>query len=164
MRGAAATALAAAVGPGLPAAVGSEAQSRVILIRHADVLDEQGKIHSEILQPMLDEAVKILLEEKEASAAWRRLVTGSDVVGMKSNVWWNMPTPKELEEAVRRRVLGAGVPEKNLAIDDRGVLDNPIFKKSTALINVRPLRTQVLGPHDRAHSPAGRGVVVIHHD
>ena len=141
MRGTAATALAAAIGAGIPVEAKSEAQSKVVLIRHADVLGKQGQIQAEILQSMLDEAVKTLMEEKEVSPAWRKLVISSDVVGIKSNVWWNMPTPRELEEAIRRRVLEAGVSEKNLAIDDRGVLDNPVFKKSTALINVRPLRT-----------------------
>jgi hypothetical protein len=141
LRGAAATALAAAVGPGIPDGAQSEVQSRVVLIRHADVLGKQDKIRAEVVQSMLDEGVKALLDEKEVSPAWRKLVKSSDVVGIKSNVWWNMPTPKELEEAIRRRVLDVGVGEKNIAIDDRGVLDNPIFKKSTALINVRPLRT-----------------------
>jgi hypothetical protein len=141
LRGAAATALAAAVGPGIPGAAQSEVQARVVLIRHADVLGNKDRIRAEVLQSMLDEAVKALLDEKEVPPAWGKLVKASDVVGIKSNVWWNMPTPKELEEAIRRRLLDVGVPEKNLGIDDRGVLDNPIFKKSTALVNVRPLRT-----------------------
>ncbi len=141
MRGTAAAALTAAMGAGIPVEAKSEAQSKVVLIRHADVLGKQGQIQAEILQSMLDEAVKTLLEEKEVSPAWRKLVISSDVVGIKSNVWWNMPTPRELEEAIRLRLLDAGVLEKNLAIDDRGVLENPIFKKSTVLINVRPLRT-----------------------
>ena len=141
LRGTAATALAAAMGAGSPAESKSEAQSRVVLIRQADVLGKHDKIRAEVLQSMLDEAVKALLEEKEVSPAWRKLVKASDVVGIKSNVWWNMPTPKELEEAIRRRLLDVGVSEKNIDIDDRGVLDNPVFKKSTALINVRPLRT-----------------------
>jgi hypothetical protein len=141
LRGTVATALAAAVRPGMAAEAGAEAQSRVVLIRHADVLTKEGKIRADVLQSMLDEAVRTLLEEKDTAPAWRRLVTGKDVVGIKSNVWWNMPTPRELEEAIRRRVLEAGVGEKNIAIDDRGVLDNPVFKRSTALINVRPLRT-----------------------
>jgi hypothetical protein len=33
------------------------------------------------------------------------------------------------------------VAEKNIDIDDRGVLNNPIFLNATALVNVRPLRT-----------------------
>jgi len=37
--------------------------------------------------------------------------------------------------------MAAGVAKQNIAVDDRGVLQNPIFKRSTALINVRPMRT-----------------------
>ncbi len=98
-------------------------------------------MRGEILQSMLDEAVKTLLSENEPLAAWRKLLRSSDVVGIKSNEWYSMPTPKELEDAIKRRLLDVGVPEKNIGIDDRGVLHNPIFLKATALINVRPLRT-----------------------
>jgi hypothetical protein len=62
-------------------------------------------------------------------------------VGIKSNVWARLPTPKELEAAIKRRLLDAGVAEKNIDIDDRGVLNNPVFQNATALVNVRPLRT-----------------------
>ena len=141
LRGTAATALAAAIGPGIPVEAGVEPQSRVVLIRHADVLGRNGQVRAEIVQSMLDEAVQTLLDEIETASAWRKLVKSSDVVGIKSNVWWNMPTSRELEEAIRQRLLNEGVSEKNIGIDDRGVLDNPIFKKATALINVRPLRT-----------------------
>ena len=99
------------------------------------------KVRGEILQSMLDEAVKTLLLENEPAQAWRRLFRNSDVVGIKSNEWYTMPTPKELEDAIKRRLLDVGIPEKDIDIDDRGVLHNPIFGKATALINVRPLRT-----------------------
>ena len=99
------------------------------------------KVRGEILQSMLDEAVKTLLSENEPLAAWRKLFRIPDVVGIKSNEWYRMPTPKELEDAIKRRLLDVGVPGKNIDIDDRGVLHNPIFLKATALINVRPLRT-----------------------
>jgi hypothetical protein len=52
-----------------------------------------------------------------------------------------LPTPKELEDVIRRRLLDAGIPERNIAIDDRGVLNNPVFLKSTAPVNTRPVRT-----------------------
>ncbi len=64
-------------------------------------------------------------------------------------MWWgsrvthgrSCRTPKELEAAIKRRLLDAGVAEKNIDIADRGVLDNPIFLNATALVNVRPVRT-----------------------
>jgi hypothetical protein len=63
------------------------------------------------------------------------------VVGIKTNGWPRLPTPPELEAAIRRRVRDAGVPEQRLDVADAGVLSNPIFLNATALVNVRPLRT-----------------------
>jgi hypothetical protein len=35
----------------------------------------------------------------------------------------------------------AGVRPENVAVDDRGVRSNPVFRRMTALVNVRPMRT-----------------------
>jgi hypothetical protein len=103
---------------------------------------DQGKIQEEILRSMLDEAVKTLLGTDDALEAWRKLIKPSDVVGVKSNSWPRLPTPPELEAAIKRRLLDVGVAEKkNMDIADRGVLNNPIFLNATALVNVRPVRT-----------------------
>jgi len=134
-------ALTVALSPGISVAAQAEHRAKVVLIRDPEVLTTSGKIREEILRRMLDEAVKALTEEGEILPAWRRLVKASDVVGIKSNEWWKMPTPPELEEGIRKRLLDVGVAEKNIAIDDRGVLQNPVFLKATALINVRPART-----------------------
>ena len=98
-------------------------------------------MNGEVLQSMLDEAVKTLVGVPDPREAWQKLVKASDIVGIKSNFWERLPAPKELEAAIQRRILDAGVAEKHLDIDDRGVLRNPIFLGATALINVRPLRT-----------------------
>jgi len=42
---------------------------------------------------------------------------------------------------IKNKIIQCGVSENNISIDDRGILGNPVFKKSTALINVRPIRT-----------------------
>jgi hypothetical protein len=141
LRAAAGTAMVAALGPGIPAEAQAEATARVVLIRNAEVLGNGDQVQGEILQSMLDEAVKTLLETKESLEAWKKLFKSSDVVGVKSNSWYRMPTPKELEAAIKRRLLDGGVAEENIAIADRGVLNNPIFLKATALVNARPLRT-----------------------
>jgi len=141
LRGTAGLTVAAALGTGIREETKAEEKVRVVLIRHSRVLTEKGGVQSEIVQTMLDEAVKTLLSENDPIQAWRELFKSSDVVGIKSNVWWKMPTPKELEAAIRRRLLDVGVSEKNIDIDDRGVLSNPIFLNSTALVNVRPVRT-----------------------
>lgn len=138
---AAGTAMAATVGAGMLEDAKAEPTARVVLIRNAEVIGNDGKVRGEILQTMLDEAVRSLLGAKDAAEAWQQLIKSSDIVGIKTNSWNRLPTPKELEAAIKRRLLEVGVPEKNMAIDDRGVLQNPVFLKATALVNVRPLRT-----------------------
>jgi hypothetical protein len=135
------TTVAASLGAGIAREARAETSAKVVLIRHPAAVAEQGKMNGEVIQAMLDEAVKTLLGTPEPVDAWRTLVKPSDVVGIKSNAWGRLPTPAELEVAIRRRVLDAGVPEQRLDVADSGVLRNPIFLNATALVNVRPLRT-----------------------
>jgi hypothetical protein len=125
-----------------PKKLGAQAlnKTRVVLIRDKDVLGETGAVRAEAVQKMLDQAVKSLLGEKDAAAAWKKLIKADDVVGIKTNAWRSLPTPPPLEEAIRLGVLSAGVKAENIGIGDHGVLDDPIFAKATALINVRPMR------------------------
>lgn len=132
---------AATLGPGILRLADAAATAKVVLIRHADAVGSQGKLNGEVIQAMLDEAVARLLGTGSAADGWRGLVKPTDVVGIKTNGWSRLPTPPELEGAIRRRVLDAGVPEQRLGMADSGVLGNPIFTSSTALLNVRPLRT-----------------------
>jgi hypothetical protein len=113
----------------------------VVLIRDQRVLDGDGHADANVLHEMLNRGVTELLEAPTPAAAWRRLIRPEDIVGLKSNVWGKLPTPPALEEAIRQEVLAVGVDGKRFSIDDRGVRRNPVFKKATALINVRPMRT-----------------------
>jgi hypothetical protein len=121
-----------------------EAKTRVVLIRHPDALDENSEFNETVIQQMLDEAVMNLLDQSDPAVAFKLLVKPEDIVGVKSNVWSYLPTPAAVEKAIKRRLLDAGVKEENIAIDDHTVRTNPVFVKSTALINVRPLRTHYL--------------------
>ena len=121
--------------------VGAEEKVKVILIRDENAIDQQGRINQAVVQKILDRGVSTLLDEENPIQAWKKLIKPTDIVGIKSNVWFHLPTPEELEMAIQKRVLDVGVPKKNISIDDRGVLDNAIFRSSTALINARPLRT-----------------------
>jgi len=118
-----------------------ETKSKVVLIRDKDALLSFKKPNPDVIQRMLDESVSVLLEEKNVLDAWEKLVKPTDIVGIKSNVWHYIPTTKEVEQAIKRRVMDVGVPEENIGIDDRGVRRNPIFQKATVLINARPART-----------------------
>lgn len=141
LRGTAYTAIATTLSSTLSGETKAEKKVKVVLIRDKNVIDRQGNINPKIVQKMLDEGVCKFLSERDPIKAWKKLIKPNDIVGIKSNVWPHLPTPEELEQAIVRRVTEAGVPKKNIGIDDRGVLNNPIFKSSTALINVRPLRT-----------------------
>lgn len=121
-----------------------ESKSRVVLIRHPDALDENSEFNDTVIQQMLDEAVMKLVGQTGPAAAFRALVFTDDIVGIKSNVWSYLPTPAAVEKAIKRRLLDVGIKEENISIDDHTVRTNPIFTKSTALINVRPLRTHYL--------------------
>jgi hypothetical protein len=138
---AAGTAVAATLGGGVRGEAKAETAAKVILIRNADALGSDGKVRGEIVQSMLDEAVKTLLGTKDSTEAWQKLIKSSDIVGIKTNRWERLATPKEVEDAIRRRVLDMGVLERNVDIDDGGVRYNKVFQKATALINTRPVRT-----------------------
>jgi len=118
-----------------------ENKTRVVLIRDENVLDSESNPNPEILQKMLDKAVLNLTGLSDIRAAWGKIIKSDDIVGIKSNVWGYLPTPPALENAIKKRVMEAGVSENNISIKDRGVLGDPVFQKSTALINVRPMRT-----------------------
>ncbi len=118
-----------------------DARSRVVLVRDENALDDLGGAREAVMQDMLDRAVTALTGESDALAAWRTLVGPKDVVGIKSNAWGYLPTPEAVEKAIKLRVIEAGVAEENIAITDQEARTHPTFKRATALINTRPLRT-----------------------
>ena len=136
-----------------PGKLGAQApaKTRVVLIRDKDAVDEKGVVRADVVQKMLDEALRTLLGEKETVAAWKKIIKADDIVGIKTNAWKALSTPAELEEALRQGVLAAGVKAENISVRDRGVLEDPIFAKATALINVRPMR---------AHDWSGLGTCI----
>jgi len=148
LRAGSAVAIAATAAVPLFGKEGEKKSTKVILIRHQTVLDSDGVPNGRILAEMLDRSVASLFDASSSGKAWKGLVGAGDTVGIKTNVWGPLHTPRELEEAIRERVIGAGVRKENVGIDDRGVLSNPVFQRATALINVRPMR---------AHAWAGVG-------
>jgi hypothetical protein len=115
--------------------------TRAVLVRHSDAVDKAGAVNEAVIRQMMDDAVTALFDVETAADAWKLIIRPDDVVGIKSNVAGPPSTPEELELALADRILEVGVSEKNLDIGDRGVLRQKVFLNSTALINVRPLRT-----------------------
>lgn len=138
-------AVAAVTAVGLPAlTVGSKPEdylARVVLVRHPDAVGKAGKVSGPIIQRMLDDGMKSFFELDDPIACWKKIIKPDDTVGLKSNEWGRLTTTTEVEQAIKNRVMDAGVPDERISIDDRRLLGNPIFKKATALINARPMRT-----------------------
>ncbi|MEW6368836.1 MAG: DUF362 domain-containing protein [Acidobacteriota bacterium] len=143
LKGGAAAAIAGAAVLAVPedSRPGTTANTKVVLVRNRDVLDERGRVREEVAQLMLDQAVTTLTGIKDRVGAWKRLVKPADVVGIKTNVWEPLRTPPELENAISRRLTEAGVPAAKIGVRDRGLPGDPIFTGATALVNIRPLRT-----------------------
>jgi hypothetical protein len=117
------------------------AKSRVVLIRRQNATEGYGTMNPGVVVQMFDDALTAALGTKDPAAAWRKIAKPADIVGIKSNVWSRLPTPPVLEEAITARLVEAGVDAQNISVDDRGLDYNPVFKRSTALINIRPMRT-----------------------
>lgn len=118
----------------------SEGKTRIILIRNQDLFKDPSST-SQIMKEMFDESITALFKTKDAKSAWAKIIRPTDVVGIKTNVWKYIPIPPELEQAIKQNVMAVGVKEENISIDDRGIRNNPVFKRATALINTRPMRT-----------------------
>ncbi len=129
-------------------------KSRVVLIRDRDVFSWTGEPRYERLAAMVDQAMSTLFDTQDFTAPWKHLFSPSDVVGIKSNVWYHLPTPRALEAIIKERLQDAGVKRENMDTDDRGVLRNPLFQRSSALVNVRPMRS---------HNWSGLGSLIKNH-
>ena len=116
-------------------------KSRVVLIRHTDILDGKNKVNTVVMKQMLDESVSVLTGQEDISKAWGQIIHPDDKVGIKTNVWDRLPVPPELESHLKKRIMECGVDAKKISINDRGLLSDPVFLNATALINTRPMRT-----------------------
>ena len=116
-------------------------KTTVVLVRNKAVLNASVKPDYRVVLDMLDKGITTLIGEKDPVQCWKKLLKKDDIVGIKSNVWKYIPTTSQVENAIKKRVLDAGIPENRIGVGDRGILRNTIFKNATALINVRPMRS-----------------------
>ena len=133
--------LAGALAPSLARPAAPESKVRVVLVRHEDALGSvrsaPGRGHpgdARRRRPVPDRGSGRRQGLEDAHPARRHGRHQDERLGQAA-------TTAEVEQAIKRRVMDAGVPEDRLSIDDRGVLRNPVFQKATALINARPART-----------------------
>ncbi len=114
--------------------------TKVVLVRDKEVLMGE-ELNSTVMERMLNDALIELTGATNATLAWKKILQPDDILGIKTNVWKNLRTPLELEQILVNKAKLAGISESNISVDDRGVLNNPVFQHATALINVRPMRT-----------------------
>ena len=117
-----------------------EGRAKVVLVRHADAVNAAGDYNGEVIARMLDDAVVELFGGANPSEAWASILKPDDVLGIKTNVWRYLRTPESLEQAIKSHAMEIGIAESKISIKDRGVLDDPVFQRATALINARPVR------------------------
>lgn len=144
MRGVGSTALGVAAGLPASALSGIDVQrpgSKVLLIRNENVVLTDGSLNKAVVQQMLDQAMIALFNRESPLQCWQEIIKPDDIVGIKTNVWKHLPTPEALNSSIRNALLEAGVEDRNIAIADRGLVHNRIFQRSTALVNIRPMRT-----------------------
>ena len=118
-----------------------QAATKVVLVRNQQLLANGDEPDANIARQMLDEAICSLTGKKRPDAAWKSILKKKDILGIKTNTWPRLHTPTVLEEALKESAMSVGIKEENISIKDRGVLDDPVFQKATALINIRPMRT-----------------------
>ena len=115
--------------------------TKVILVRNNNVMDVDRNVNKQILEKMLDDALVELTGKPSVEQAWSSVLKPEDILGIKTNVWKYLATPAELEEILKEKAMQVGIKESNIGIKDRGVVNDPLFQKATALINSRPMRT-----------------------
>jgi len=118
-----------------------QSTSRAVLIRDEDAVGADGTVNGDIVQGMMDRAMTSLFGLDSPEACWRLILQPDDIVGIKTNIWRFLPTPPEVEQALKRGAMTAGVPEENIGMGDQNVRRLEIFQRTTALLNARPMRT-----------------------
>ncbi len=122
------------------AGIKKQSLTKVVLIRNKDVM-KSGDVDKDILNQMIDQAVVELTGAGSAAEAWKQMLKPDDILGIKSNEWNYLRTPPQLEEILKTKAIEVGIKEDKISIADRRVLGDAVFNSSTALINVRPMRT-----------------------
>ena len=89
--------------------------STVILIRDKSVLDRNQKPVPKVVSSMLDQAVSRLTNRGNPLDGWKSFIKANDIVGIKTNVWTNIPTTPQVEQAIKQRVMDCGVGDKDIA-------------------------------------------------
>jgi hypothetical protein len=114
--------------------------AHVVLVRDEQVLNDAHDVDTHVLDRMLADTVMRLTGERTPKAAWLALFKPSDTVGLVPTPHLN-PTHPELVDAVRRALVGAGVPAGQIR-EAQGGIELP--QLCTALVAMPALKAHWL--------------------
>jgi hypothetical protein len=118
---------------------GSGPHSKAVLIRNKNVLTSAGIADASVAIRMIDEALVALTGAMTVDAAWRSLFHKDDRIGIKTNVYAQLPTPPDITALLRQRLTVTGIPEDAIPVTDREA--HTLLADRTAILNIRPVRT-----------------------
>ncbi len=114
--------------------------SLVTLVRDKNAVDSSKDVDNTILEKMLEQTLIKITGEKNTKDAWLSLVKPDDMIGLVPTDHLN-PTHDEVVNAVKRSLMGAGIPKGRIKLAQGGP-SNP--KKCTALIALPALKAHWL--------------------
>ena len=93
--------------------------SLVTLVRDKNAVDSSKNVDSTILEKMLEQTLIKFTGEKNIKDAWLSLVKPGDMIGLVPTEHLN-PTHDELVDAVKRSLIGAGIPKGRIKLAQGG--------------------------------------------
>jgi hypothetical protein len=127
--------------------------SLVTLVRDEKALDASHDVDAAVLGRMLDDTVMRATGERTPRAAWLSLFKPTDTVGLVAG-GSIIPTHPELVEAVRQRLVDAGIPRQQIR-DVQHLRD-----MEPSIENVRASTALLSLPALKAHWLTGLGTVL----
>lgn len=98
-----------------------ESKSRVVLARDPKVINPGRELDSELLEALLDNSMKRLMDAPSAGDVWKSLFKPDDIVGIKVNclAGRTLSTHPDLVKLIVERLIHAGVPGRNIIVWER---------------------------------------------
>ncbi len=104
-----------------------KSHSKVVLVRHSKVVDQEGIVNTEILSEMLEIALNNFNNGKNSSELWKKLFLPKDIIGIKVNLLGlnsisgsnSVTHYSAITEAVLKSAENAELRRENFIIWDR---------------------------------------------
>jgi len=93
--------------------------SLVTLVRHKNAVDSSKNVDNTILEKMIEQTLIKITGEKNTKDAWLSLVKPDDMIGLVPTDHLN-PTHDEVVDAVKRSLIGAGIPKGRIRLAQGG--------------------------------------------